>query len=789
VIYSEKGFDLSTVNRGFQLFNDEPASYWPLGDVNVLSIAEDRHGNLWTGGFNGGITIFHWTKGSTSYFHSDPQNPNSLAKGSIFDLHLDRNKEMWVASYERGLQKYDVSINGFISFTHDDKNPKSIGGNDIRGIEEDENGNFWLVVHGVGIDFFDKSTLEFKHFTPQNSGLSIEWTNNVLLDSKNNLWVATSNGLNFMKAGTDTFKVYVSYDPKNPSSLKSNDIICIHESLDSTIWIGTTNGLYSYTPEEDNFNFHSENFNNQYICSIKQDSNEDLWVSTHGGISHYNTVTEQVFNFDTMDGLQSNDFNINSSYYDGKKHLFFGGPGGLNVINPEKINYNLEPPTIVLTDLKIFNKSVEHYDADSPLSRHISGADTIRLDYSDNFFTINFTAINFINPSKNQYAYKMVGFEDRWNYIASKREATYTNLNPGEYTFLVKASNNDGIWNEEGISIKVIIRPPWYMTGWFLAGAILLILMVIYIVVSIRTRILHRQKLVLTALVNERTKRIHEKNNVLRNRTIELNNTNQKLESQKLTIQQQANELKTQAQQLQESNQNLQKLNHTKDRLFSVIAHDVRSPFNTIVGFSSLLQEMANEGGNVQIKEYAGYINDSSNQVLALIENLLYWARSQTNEIHPKPMGILVRDIFEDNLSLVKESLIKKDIFLDSTGLDYSVEFKADIDMMRMVVRNILSNAIKFTPHKGKIILKAFIVKNNLRVEIEDTGKGLTTEEIEKIKQPNNIYSTPGTHGEKGSGLGLTICKEFVELHAGRLIVENIDAQGSRFGFILPLNQ
>ncbi len=788
VIYSEKGFDLSTVNRGFQLFNDAPGSYWPLEDANVFSIAEDRHGNLWTGGFNGGITVFHWTKGSTSYFLSNPLDPNSLAQGSIFDLHLDQNKEMWVASYKEGLQKYDPSTNGFISFSHDEDNPHSIGGNDIRGIEEDENGNFWLVVHGVGVDYFDKSTLEFKHYTPKNSGLSIEWTNNVLLDSKNNLWVATSNGLNLMKKGTNTFKVYVSYSPENPISLKSNDVVCIHESPDSTIWVGTTNGLYSYNPEEDNFIFHSEDFNNQYICSIEHDNNGDIWVSTHGGVTHYNSETGQVFNFDTLDGLQANDFNINSSFYDGKKHLFFGGPGGLNVFDPNQINYNLEPPTVVLSDLKIFNESVDHYGAKSPLSKHISSADTITLDYSDKFFTINFTAINFINPSKNRYAYKMEGFEDRWNYSGSKREATYTNLNPGVYTFHVKASNNDGIWNEEGASIKVIIESPWYMTDWFQGGVILLVLSVIFFVVRIRTRILRRQKVALTALVNERTKRLHEKNNVLRKRTIELNHTNQTLESQKLTIQYQANELKEQARQLQESNRNLQKLNNTKDRLFSVIAHDVRSPFNTIMGFSSLVKEMASEGGNVLITEYAGYINESSNQVLALLENLLYWARTQTNEIHPKPMVIHVQDIFEDNLSLLKESFIKKDIALDSSSLDKNIEFKADMDMIRMVVRNILSNAIKFTPHEGTIILKAFNTKNQLRVEIEDTGKGLTAEEIEKILESNNIYSTPGTHGEKGSGLGLTICKEFVELHDGRLIVENIDGQGSRFGFVIPLN-
>lgn len=788
VIYSKKGLDFSQKERGFQLFTGAPESYWPLGDENVFSIAEDRDGNLWTGGFNGGITVFQWNEGKVSNFPADSKNPASLAEGSIFDLHLDTENDMWVASYAGGLQKYNPHTNGFISYSHDSSDPESIAGNDIRAIEEDPHGNFWLAVHGVGIDYFNKKTNTFTHYTPTNSNLSIEWTNHILLDSANNLWVATSNGLNRMKADADSFKVYLSYDSENPRTLRSNDIICLHETTDGTIWVGTTFGLYSYSPETDDFIFHSDNFNNQYICSIEHDNNGNLWISTHGGITQFNPKNKQVFNFDKSDGLQANDFNLRSSYRDGKGNLFFGGPEGLNSFDPTKIEYNLTPPEAVFTDLQIFNESVDTYGNDSPLVRHISYADTILLDYSDKYFTISFTAINFINPSKNQYAYKMEGFEDRWHYIGNKREATFTNLFPGTYTFYVKAANNDGIWNENGSSIIVKVKPPWYMTLWFQISMIVLLFLIIYFVVHIRTRILRHQKVALTALVKERTRRLNKRNISLKKRTVELDDINQELEKQKFTIQKQADELLTQAEELQQSNENLQKLNKTKDRLFSVIAHDVRSPFNTIIGFSSILKELSNEEGNTLLMEYAGYIYDSSNQVLALMENLLYWARSQTNEINLNLGIVSIKDIFGDNLNLLKESMIKKGIQLNSSELDFTIKFEADSEMMRIVVRNILSNAIKFTPYKGRISLKSEISQNQLIVYISDSGQGLTPGQIEKIKRPSQIFSTPGTHGEKGSGLGLSVCKEFIERHDGELIVESFPGDGSRFGFILPLH-
>ncbi|MFO7999635.1 MAG: two-component regulator propeller domain-containing protein [Marinilabilia sp.] len=782
VIYSEKGFDFSPVERGFQLYDDSSRPPWQLNDHNIMAISEDARGHLWAGGYNEGISVFRWDENTTTTFEYSPDDTSSVGEGTIFDIHLDSNDDIWVASYHSGLQKYDPSSNGFTTHKHKPGDEHSINGNDIRSIAEDSLGNFWLAVHGEGVDYFDKRSGQFRHFTPENSNLSIEWTNQVFVDSRNTLWVATSYGLNKMEAGRDSFDVFLTHETNSSGSLASNEIVCLHETPDGSIWVGTTNGLYRYNANDETFDYYSEAFNSQYICSIEHDSNGDLWVSTHKGLAKYEFATDRVFNFDNRDGLQSNDFNIKSSYFDGEQYLFFGGPGGVNAFDPGEINFNMDPPRVVFTELRLFNEKVTEYGDDQPLEKHISAADQVTLEYDNNLFTIEFAAINYLNPEKNQYAYRLEGFENRWNKVGNKREATYTNLDPGTYTFRVKAANNDGIWNEEGGAIEVVVLPPWYMTLWFQILAVFLTAGLIYFAIRIRTSVLRRQKAALTELINERTKKLHEKNQMLKNRTLELNNFNQQLEEQKETIEEQALELK-------KSNKELQNLNSTKNRLFSIIAHDVRSPFNTIIGFSSLLKEMADDDNNSRVKKYAQYIYESSHQVLSLLENLLYWARSQTNEITFNPRNTSLKKISEDNIKLLKESASRKEMKIDASNLDYNIELEGDEDMLRTIVRNFLSNAIKFTPRKGKITLESKVENYKLTFLINDSGKGMKSREVEQLKNSGTINSTPGTAGEKGSGLGLVISKEFIDRHNGEMIIRSSPGKGSTFGFTIPLNQ
>ncbi len=615
IIYSERGFDFSPVDRGFTHYKDSENEPFYLHDINIMALEEDKEGNLWAASFNSGITVFNWQDNTSSFFESSKKSDCSLGQGTIFDLHKDSDETMWVATYWNGLQKYISEEECFLSYTKQANNQKSIGGNDIRSIAEDSSGNFWLAVHGFGVDYFDRESETFQHFTPQNSDLSIEWTNQVMVDSRNTLWVATSYGLNKMRIGKNTFDTYVSDGQRVPGGLNSDDVICLHETPDGTVWIGTTNGLHSYDRDKDRFIFQSKDFENQYICSIEHDDDGKLWISTHGGLISYDPRTGMVFNFDVYDGLQSNDFNIKSSYSDDDGMLYFGGPLGINAFQPEKIKYNTTPPKVILTDLKLYNKPVTEFGEDQPLNKHISVADKITLSDEYKFFTIEYTAINYLNPEKNSYAYRLEGFEDRWNMVNEARQATYTNLNPGKYTFRVKAANSDGIWNEEGTAIEVVILPPWYLTIWFKILTVFFVVTLAYLIYSYRVSVLRRQKKALTALVTERTQKLHQKNEILRKRTIELDKTNQKLEQQKKTIEQQANELKLQAEKLRSGNEDLQKLNNTKDRLFSIIAHDVRSPFNTIIGFPSLLQETAAEGNTGMTIEYARHSHESANQV------------------------------------------------------------------------------------------------------------------------------------------------------------------------------
>lgn len=787
VIYSEKGFDFSPVERGFQLYDDSPDTSWPLFDANTMSITEDHRGYLWTGGYNGGITVFRWEEDSVTTFKPDSDNPYSVGQGTIFDIYSGSDSAIWVGSYQGGLQKYMPTENRFISYKHDPGNRNSIKGNDVRSIAEDSLGNLWLAVHGQGVDYFDKSTETFRHMTPENSNLSIEWVNKVFVDSKNTLWVGTSYGLNKLEAGRDSFEIFITQDEEAPGTLSSNEITSIHETPEGNMWIGTTDGLHKYLPDSNSFEFHSGEFNNQYICSIEHDANGNLWVSTHGGLTQYNPSSGRVFNFDKRDGLQSNDFNLRSSYFDGHQYLFFGGPGGVNAFDPDAINYNLNPPKVVLTEFRLLNDPVQKYGENQPLNKHISVADQVTLDYANNFFTIEYAAINYLNPEKNEYAYRMEGFEDRWTMVGNKREATYTNLDPGTYTFRVKAANNDGIWNEKGTSIKVVIMPPWYMTTWFKILAIALTIVLIYLIIMYRTSVLRRQKAALTELVNQKTRSLHEKNRMLQNRTLELNQFNQQLEEQKETIEEQAEELQYQADELKESNKELQKLNLTKDRLFSIIAHDVRAPFNTIIGFSSLLKEMASEQNNPMIEEYARYIHESSNQVLALLENLLYWARSQTNEITFNPSKTSLKNICKDNIKLLYDTALRKGIEINTSKLDYHIELEADEDMLRIVVRNLLSNAIKFTPENGRVSISSEVEDQKIKLLVADSGKGMSWEEVEQIRNTGQLNTKPGTEGEKGSGLGLAISKQFIDRHGGEMIVRSNPGEGSILGFIISL--
>jgi signal transduction histidine kinase len=477
---------------------------------------------------------------------------------------------------------------------------------------------------------------------------------------------------------------------------------------------------------------------NNRIHAITQDKKGNIWISTNYGISRLNTEIQSIRNYSKEDGLQGDQFYQQSFLKTRGGELYFGGYNGFNSFNPDSLRDNDFIPPVYITDFQIFNKPVTYAGLEAQFQTHISEAKTIKLNSDQSVFSFSFAAINYTHPKKNQYSYIMEGFEKEWNHTdASRRYVTYTNLDPATYTFRVKASNNDAIWNEMGVSLKIIILPPWWRRLWFRLTIISTAIIVITLIVLSRFRRLKKQKVLLERSVKIQTAELNE-------------------------------------------------LNASKDKFFSIIAHDLKNPFNTIIGFSEILDEEISSGNLVKGHEYALMIKSSAVQTFRLLENLLEWANSQTRKISYNPSDVDLGKLLNEDFNILNDMANRKNIDLKIL-IPENLLIKADKNMIKTVLRNMISNAIKFTPKSGKVEVTATISKKQVEISVSDNGIGMTTEIIAKLFRIDAKLSTRGTENEKGTGLGLFLCKEFVEKHGGRILVSSEPGSGSVFRIVLPV--
>jgi signal transduction histidine kinase len=406
----------------------------------------------------------------------------------------------------------------------------------------------------------------------------------------------------------------------------------------------------------------------------------------------------------------------------------------------------------------IFNKPVIYAVPGAQFPKHISEEKEIRLNWRQSVFSFSFAAINYNHPKKNQYKYIMEGFESEWNNTdASRRYVTYTSLDPGTYFFKVKATNNDGIWNENETSLKIIILPPWWATWWFRSIVFSFVAFALAFFYFSRMNRLKNQKIILEELVAIKTSELTQK--------------------QEMILQQGEN--------LKDNNRKLTILNATKDKFFSIIAHDLKNPFNSILGFSELLKEEFSDLTEEKKLEFIGAIHDSSRRIYVLLENLLEWASTQTGNIRFRPEIIDMNEIFETNYALIKNRFDEKGIRFVK-DMPEKIPVFADYNMISTVIRNLLGNAIKFT-EKGEIKATVKPFNSHLEVSIADSGIGIPEKIRAGLFEIDHKKSTTGTRGEKGSGLGLLICKEFVQKNGGDIFVTSEAGKGTTFTFTVPL--
>ena len=546
-------FDRGTERWTYRFQHDEtnPDS---LNDNAVASVYRDRSGLLWVGTANGGLNLLNLRQEQFGFCRHHANSPNSLSPGNVTAIYQEPSGVLWVGFFPRRLDKLDRKTGQVIHYIPGPEDKNTLGkGSDFGqphsdypydAIYKDPRGYLWLGGWGSGLDRFDERTGQFKHYRhrPDDpNSLSSDGVYKIYGDRSGNIWVGQRLGLSRIDPDTDQFtnyrpdpqnptgqrnsvcviyqdrsgtlwlgtrggslvrvydktKTLVNYmpDSSDPHKLNGGGITAIHEDRVGTLWLGAWDGLYRYNRQNGTFTRYTERHGlpSSVIMGIAEDNAGRLWLSTKKGIARFDPQTESFRNYDESNGLQGDEFSEGGYFQGPDGEMFFGGSNGFNAFFPEDIQDDPYVPPVVITSFKMFNKPV-FIGARSVLTKAISYIHGLTLSYRDNVFSFEFAALSYANSRKNRYRYKLENFEPGWNDVGSaQRLATYTNLNPGKYLFRVQGSNSDGVWNKEGVSLPILITPPWWRTNWFRGLSVALFLALLWAAYQFRIRQLQRE--------------------------------------------------------------------------------------------------------------------------------------------------------------------------------------------------------------------------------------------------------------------------------------------------------
>jgi ligand-binding sensor domain-containing protein/signal transduction histidine kinase len=433
-------------------------------DAEVFALYQDRGGTLWIG-TTSGLQRYESEANSWKKYEFDPDNPTGLSSNEVLVIFEDSKGALWIGT-SMGLDSYDVRRDAFVHYFYRPAGSPSPELYTVKAIYESSSGEFWLGTKGHGLLNFDrqkKNFTQYRHDPDHPQSLSGDHVWAIVEDSHHDLWAGTfGQGLNRFDRKSKTFVRYLP-DPKDPYSLNSGGIYFICPDTSGILWIGTWGGgLNRYDPKTERFTHYTkkDGLPDDFVKGILPDGRENLWLSTDQGLSKFNLKTKTFKNFSEKDGLHHNVFLSGAVLRGRGGRLYFGGDYGLTAFHPDSIKDDSYLPPVALTSFKVFDQPL-------PLPRALANLQEISLSYKQNFFSFEFAAFDYTAPAKLQYAYKLEGFDPDWIQAGTRRHASYTNVNPGEYLLRVKGSNSDGVWNEQGTSIRIVITPPFWRTWWF----------------------------------------------------------------------------------------------------------------------------------------------------------------------------------------------------------------------------------------------------------------------------------------------------------------------------------
>jgi ligand-binding sensor domain-containing protein/signal transduction histidine kinase len=861
-------FDRQT--KTFDRFQNEPHNSDSLSYNSVASLYADRTGILWIGTYTQGINKYDRQRNQFALFRNDPSDPDSLNSNIVKALYEDRAGVLWVGTNFGGLNRLDRNTGKFIHFLNDPSDPGSLSNNWVTSILEDTAGTLWVGTV-TELNKRDPRARRFRRSFPAPTGLE-PFTGNyngmmtILEDRTETLWVGAPRGLCQLDRTTGLFTCY-QHDPRNPNTMSSDLIMCLYEDSAGRLWVGTQKGLnlmdrrqgtfrrYLHDPKkpdglssDDICSLYEspstpgilwictfggglnklkvatgevkcyrekDGLPNDVVYTILEDAGGNFWMSTNSGISRFNPVKETFKNYDTRDGVQGNEFN-RAWCKSRTGEMFFGGMDGFNAFYPEEIKDDSYVPPVFITDLKIFNKSVpigRGADGRDILTKSILETKSIALSYRDSVFSLEFAALNFSIPEKSLYTYTLEGADSDWIYTdAGRRSATYTKLGGGTYLFKVRASNNDGVWNEQGASLKIVIKPPVWKTWWayalYLLGSAALIIGVGRYRMNVH-RIRQERRL------KRETARSRLQEMELRAQAMEAEARALKSENERKEIElQKSHELQKAYQDLKDTQQQLIQAERLASlgQLTAGIAHEIKNPLNFVNNFAelslSLVDELHQEMEKAKprlepetvraseeilstLEQNMAKITEHGKRADSIVRGMLLHSRGKPGERQSTDLNALLAEY----TALAYHGMRARS---QSFNVKIETEFDPNVGMIDVVPQdisraflNIVNNACYAANEKAKTAA-GFTARVKVRtknqgdaveIRVWDNGPGIPESVLDKIYNPFFTTKPPGS----GTGLGLYLSFDIITVvHKGKIRVETKEGEFTEFIIVLP---
>ena len=709
----------------------------------ISSIVADKNQNIYFGTEGGGITILD-KKTETTRFLSASKN-SEFSGNSVKSMLFSEKGVLWIGTFSKGLSAYDTHSQQYITNTISPDLRNLLNETGVYVIKKgSSNDILWLGTFGKGLIRYDTSNHTYQiigNDNYSNNFLSSNRIRTLLIDKNDNIWIGTQSGLNQINLNDFDNKNYrVKHYFFDNNVLSGDDILTLFQDNKNRIWVGTkAKGLYLFNGKTFNkINIHIGNTAITSIHSISEDSKNNLWLSSNYGIIRYNPAKNSLIVFNQKDGLVGNEFNDNSILRLGSNKFYFGGPLGVSYFDSDHIAVNSYSPQVILTSFNIKNQTVNVNTNQDVLDKSITYTKSLTLSYDKANFSINFAIPNFINSTNNRYSYRLVGLDNNWT-TTKNTEAVYTIQKPGTYIFEVKGANNDGVWNKFPTTLEIVVEPaPWKSSWAFLLYFLIIGAALYWLAWIIKSKETLKKELEFEYLEAE----------------INKENTAAKLQ------------------------------------FFTNISHEFRTPLTLILG--PLQQILSNYNGSNEMYKKLMVIESSSNHLLSLINRLMDFRKFENKQfVLESAQGNIVKFLNEIFLSFTEYAKDGNYTYTFSTS-DEEILVYYDRYKLERVFYNLISNAFRYTPKGGVISMSIKKEEKDIVIEIGDSGVGISEEYIDKIF---DLFFEIPTHQQvennynKGTGIGLSIVKNIVNLHKGTITVENKSSKGAIFSVKLPLGK